>query len=320
MLRGAILFCVVGVVTAGGTTIAAGAQPAARTGQRGTPRAEFQRGKSAFDRSDWPRAIEALRPLLYPDIRLETEGEIVQAHRMLAVAHLYVEQNDLAAQEFRKLLQLRPDYRFDPILDPPRVVDFFNGVLREHEAEVARIEGQRREAEEARRREGDLRTRGTETVVEKRIGRNSFAVNFIPFGAGQFQNGERAKGWAFLLSESVLGAASLGAFATNFAVYGITPKRGCLVMGRPCPADKIDRSSEERSRLLSRIALVSGGLFYATVAWGIADAIMNFRPEVPLSSDGRSPAGSRRSSAQGGLRLTPTLVGDTVGPGLSFRF
>src|SRR5206468_7850715 len=101
--------------------------------------------------------------------------------------------NALAAQEFRKLLQLRPYYRFDALLDPPQVVDFFNGVLREYEGELSQLEARRKQAEleERRRREAYERAKNGPTVIEKRYARNSFTVNFIPFGAGQFQNGQR---------------------------------------------------------------------------------------------------------------------------------
>ena len=87
--------------------------------QIGPPTAEFDRGKAAYERAEYPRAIEILRPLLYPEIRLETEGQVVEAHRMLGVAHLFENHPDEAKREFRKLLELRPDYRFDPLLDPP---------------------------------------------------------------------------------------------------------------------------------------------------------------------------------------------------------
>ena len=53
-------------------------------------------------------------------------------------------------------------------------------------------------------------------------------MNFVPFGAGQFQNGQRRKGWLFLGIEGGLAAISLGAFLTNFALYGIQPRRKCL--------------------------------------------------------------------------------------------
>ncbi|HEY0715008.1 MAG TPA: hypothetical protein VGF45_20170, partial [Polyangia bacterium] len=111
------------------------------------PSAQLARGKTAFQRAEYARAIELLRPLLYPEVRLASEGEMVQTHRMLGVAHLFQRQNELAAEEFRKLLQLRPDFRMDALIDPPMVVDFFNQVLEQHASELAELERKRREAE-----------------------------------------------------------------------------------------------------------------------------------------------------------------------------
>jgi len=286
------------------------------------PSAEYNRGKAAFERAEYSRAIEVLRPLLYPDLRLETEGQVVSAHRMLGIAHLFEKQNALAAQEFRKLLQMRPDYRFDALLDPPQVVDFFNGVLREYEGELAQIEARRKQAdlEERQRREAYERAKMGPTVIERHMIRNSFTVNFIPFGAGQFQNGQRKKGWGFLISETTLGAVSVGAFATNFAIYGFRPKRTCtpeppMPMQTPGPC-QVDMSDQRRSETLTQVQLVSGGLFFAVAAWGIADAILNFQPEVPAPPDYRPPgaAPSRRVS------LAPVLDAQTLGAGLAFRF
>ena len=280
------------------------------------PSAEFNRGKAAYERAEYSRAIEVLRPLLYPELRLETEGQVAEAHRMLGVAHLFEKQNELAGQEFRKLLQMRPDYRMDALLDPPQVVDFFNGVLREYEGELAQIEQRRKQAdlEERQRREAYERAKMGPTVVERHMIRNSFTVNFIPFGAGQFQNGQRKKGWGFLLSESALGAVSVGAFATNFALYGFRPKSPCVAqeMG-PC---KIDLTNQHRSEALTRVQVVSGGLFFAVAAWGIADAILNFKPEVPDPSE-QHPSASTQTSH---VSLTPVTDGQTLGAGLSFRF
>jgi hypothetical protein len=286
------------------------------------PTAAFERGRTAFDRGEYARAIEILRPLLYPEIRLESEGQVVQAHRMLGVAHLFEKQNDLAAQEFRKLLQLRPDYRFDPLLDPPQVVDFFNGVLHDYEAELAKIEGRRRQAEVEERRQRDARERARSgaSVVERHYVRNSFSINFIPFGAGQFQNGERRKGWTFLVSESALAAVSVASLTANFALYGARPHRACLP--RPMPAlgeCEIDHTDEDRSRLLTRMQVASGALFFAVAAWGIADAILHFKPEVEAPA-GQPPA----ASAQLKLQLAPVALSSTSGvrwgAGLAFRF
>jgi hypothetical protein len=281
---------------------------------------ELRRGKNSFDRGEYGRAIEILRPLLYPEIRLESEGQIVQAYRMLGVAELFQGHSDAAAQEFRKLLQVRPTYRFDPLLDPPQVVDLFNGVLRAHEAEVAALEAKQREAALARQRDREQceKLRAGPTVVEKRFGRNSFAVNLVPFGAGQFQNGHRGKGWTFLAVEALLAAVSVAAFSTNFAVYGSNPTRKCRsdYGATPCPPGEIDHTDEDRSRWLLRTQVASGAAFFVAAAWGIADAMYYYRPETPLA-----PAPADQARAKSSVpHLLPVLLGDALGPGLYFRF
>src|SRR3954464_9412685 len=111
-----------------------------------TPADELERGTVAFARGEYARTIEILKPLLYPEPRLQQEGRIAQAHRMLGVAYLFERQNAEAAEEFRKLLQLRPDYRMDPLLDPPMVVDFFNNILKQQESALAELARKRKEA------------------------------------------------------------------------------------------------------------------------------------------------------------------------------
>jgi hypothetical protein len=279
---------------------------------------EMQRGKNAYDRGEFGRAIEIIRPLLYPDIRLQSDSQILMAHRVLGVAYLFEGNQQEAKVEFRKLLQLSPDYRFDPLLDPPEVVDFYNLVRKEYSSELSKLEARRHEMEQARRRDIEEceKARAGPSVIERRLVRNSFAVNFIPFGGGQFQNGHRKKGWAFMAVEGALAAASVGAFATNFAVYGFRPQRSCRVdVGSAgCPPDQIDHSEEDRSRLLTQVQVVSGAMFFAAVAWGILDAIYYYRPEIE-ASDPVPPA-----KASSPVRLSPAVMNRTIGPALSFRF
>jgi hypothetical protein len=281
---------------------------------------ELRRGKTSFDRGEYGRAIEILRPLLYPEIRLESEGQIVQAHRMLGVAELFQGHSDAAAQEFRRLLQLRPDYRFDPLLDPPQVVDLFNGVLRAHEAEVETLEARQRDAALARQRDREEceKLRAGPAIIEKRFARNSFAVNFVPFGAGQFQNGHRRKGWALLAAQATLAAVSVAAFSANFALYGSQPKRSCRfdTGTAPCPPEDIDHTGENRSRWLLRTQVASGAAFFLAAGLGIADALYYYRPETPLA-----PTPSSHPAVQSSApHILPVLVGDALGPGLYFRF
>lgn len=300
----------VGIVAAAlaGALIAVG--PTGPVPATPAPRDAFDRGRTAFGRAEYQRAIEVLHPLLYPEVLLDSEGEVVQARRMLGVAYLFENKPDEARREFRKLLELRPDYRFDPLLDPQRVVDFFNGVLKEEAATIAEMEKRRRERDKKRAEEDAIiaaRHRAPPTIV--RYERHSFAVNFIPFGAGQFQNGQRRKGWLFFGAEAVLGAVSVGAFATNLGLYGLAPQRKCLdeqPMGVACPPGSIDHSQEDRSNMLLGVQVVSGALFFAVAIWGVIDAIHHHQPEVPLP-DGAKVARERSPAAR--LTFSPNGLG-----------
>jgi hypothetical protein len=189
-----------------------------------SPSEDLQRGKNAYDRGEFKRAVEIVRPLLYPELRLQSEHQIVQAHRILGVSYLFEKQQVEAAGEFRKLLQLSPDYRFDPLLDPPEVVDFFNSVRKDYSEELAHLEAKRKQLERERQRDKEEceNLRAGPAVIEKRVGRNSFTVNFVPFGAGQFQNGQPGKGWAYAPSAP---AATTSATLSVRRRTSITPTR-----------------------------------------------------------------------------------------------
>lgn len=243
-----------------------------------SPSQEFERGRTAFLRGEYERAVTIIYPLVYPDLRLETEAEVLQAHRMLGVSYLFENKQAEARDEFRKLLELSPDFRFDPLLDPSKVVEFFNGIVFEQQAQLGDIETR------LKKREQEL-NRHAGQILERRIERRSYAVNFIPFGAGQFQNEQRRKGWVFFGVEAGLATVSVAAFVTNFAVYGTAPIRGCLdVMPPPnmCPLSRIDHSQENRSQKLLDVQVATGAAFFAVALWGMVDAFRNFRPEVPL--------------------------------------
>lgn len=275
---------------------------------------DFERGRIAFGRGEYQRAIGILRPLLYPELRLESEGEVVQAHRMLGVANLFEGRPAEAKVEFRKLLELRPDYRFDPLLDPPRVVDFFNSIVKDEEDELAALEAKRRkqEAERAaqRREEAErLRVATAKVIVYEQ---HSYLLNFVPFGAGQFQNGQRRKGLAFAGAEAGLALVSVGAFVANFWLFGLQPHRACLdpqpvdAGGLParCPDSRVDHSDEDLSRNLTRLQIVSGGLFWATAVWGAIDAVRHFQDRERLEIE-MPPAGTPGAASPTTPRLAP---------------
>jgi tetratricopeptide (TPR) repeat protein len=269
------------------------ATPARPAAQHATPREAFDRGRTAFGRAEYKRAIEILHPLLYPEVLLDSEGEVVQAHRILGVSYLFSGQSEEAKREFHKLLELRPDYRFDPLLDPQQVVDAFNAVVKEEESEIVAIEARRkrRDQEIAARLQREARLHPPTTTIV-RYERHSYLLNFVPFGAGQFQNGQRRKGWLFFGVETALAAISVGALTANFALYGVNPYRKCLPTANPtgpCPTADIDHSQEETSRAILRVQVISGGLFFAAAIWGVVDAIRHYQTDVLLTEPAAPP-------------------------------
>ena len=254
-----------------------------------------------------------LHPLLYPEVLLDSEGEVVQARRMLGVAYLFENKPDEARREFRKLLELRPDYRFDPLLDPQRVVDFFNGVLKEEEATIAEMEERRRQRDKKRADEDASATpRGCRlppTVV--RYERHSFAVNFVPFGAGQFQNGQRRKGWLFFGAEAVLGAVSVGRVRDQLSgstawrrnASASTPAAD----GRRVPAgDRSITRRKTRPACCSASRSSAAGCSSPSRSGASSTPSINHQPEVPLP-DGAKVARERSPAAR--LTFSPNGLG-----------
>jgi hypothetical protein len=159
--------------------------------------------------------------------------------------------------------------------------------------------------------------------------RHSYLLNFAPFGAGQFQNGQRRKAWIFAGSEAALGAISVGAFAVNLKLFGLRPHRNCLVaqdvdaggLPRPCPPDQIDHSDEDLSRNLLRLQLVSGGLFFAVAIWGAIDAVMHYQERELLEGDAVPSSAAAAPKAQASrLRFAPGIPDAPLGLGLSGTF
>jgi len=304
MSVGLVVAAMASVLVAAGPTVpkpAPSPAPSSPAPTSAAVREAFDRGRTAFGRAEYQRAIEILRPLLYPEELLESDSEIVQAHRMLGVAYLFENKPEEARREFEKLIRRRQDFRFDPLLDPQRVVDFFNEVLKENKALTDEMNRRRLERERAAAEEREraaARARMPPTIV--RYERHSYVVNFVPFGAGQFQNGHRKKGWFFFGTEALLGAVSLGAFATNFTLYGLTPDRRCNIPtnGGECPPAQIDHSQENTSRTLTGVQVISGGVFFAVAIWGVIDAIINFQPEVPLADSAGKVARTPSSDLQ----------------------
>jgi hypothetical protein len=224
------------IATVIGAALAAPATAAA------TPAQDLARARDAFRKGDYQVAIPLLNYLLYPSPRLAQTSDLVEAHVLFAVCAYETGDRLTAAREFEEALFLQADLELDG-----------NALF-----------SRRALAEE---RERLRRYRESLIVYEVR----PYYVNFIPFGAGQFQNGDRKKGLAFAAGQAITGGVSAGIWLYLVGEYGI---------GGAVPRDELGRA-----RRLQEIEVGAGIACLGLVAWGVVDSLLHYKPRVQVSGD-----------------------------------
>lgn len=258
---------------------------------------ELEQARSAYQFGDYRKVIRVLVPVLYPQVALADRGEQIAARRLLGLAYLFERAEAAAEKEFLALLQIDPDFLLDPLLDPPPFVDFFNRLRAKYKEDLAQSERRQREEEEMRRLAEAERAEQAEKAEAARLEYKRFVwvvdaprrsrwMALIPFGVGQFENGDETKGRLLLWGEAALAAASLSLALTVRLRYpdGTFPRA----------------SAEERDTadLLVSAQVITGALFFAAAIYGAVDALYYFdrmpppRPrKVPRETLRLSPAG-----------------------------
>jgi len=276
---------------------------------------DLEEGARAYERGDFKQVIELIRPLLYPAIRLSGQQQVVQAYKLLGISYVFEKNRTAAARQFLALLSIRPGYRLDPLVDPAAAVELFEEVKKRNADKIRQIlDRERREAERRRqqqhRRQAEadrlklLASQGR-VVIERTVVEHPYWINFIPLGAGQFQNGQRVKGFVVLGSQAALAALSLG---TGLGVYfGYS--------GRP-----LNREEYDTARTLSVVQVASAALCGALVAYGIIDALVYHTPrsvtERRYRLEPRSPASAPVGAAKPSMFVVPSLGADGKSGGL----
>ncbi|MDB4968749.1 MAG: tetratricopeptide repeat domain protein [Myxococcales bacterium] len=283
-------------------------EPAASANPSRNVKASLDQGRTAYDRGDYSRAIDTIRPLLYPSIELGTEDEVVTAHRLLALSYFFVNKPKEAEQEVTSLLALRPGFELDPIVDPPVAVRFFDDVRRRQLDRVNALKQREKEEVERdrireERRSAEAKAKAERIYVDRVVERHSRLVALLPFGAGQAQNGHNRKAIAFGVGEAILGAASLAAYLAIDYTYPVDPTS---LHRQFKPEDK------NTATALITLQIAAGAAFWATVLWGILDAQLYFKREVVRDTRERSTPPPKRGKlsiipAPGGVGLAGTF-------------
>jgi hypothetical protein len=247
----------------------------------------MNRARVTFEYGDYPQASKLLTALVEKGT-FESAAPRAEAYRLLGLALFYQGRKGDAYGAFLEYLYLEPNAELDPFYVPPAAVSFFEGVKKEAEPRLAPIRAQRKaqddarlksasdEADRRRQRELDEERRKLLELspsVEKRVVQREFWVSVLPFGVGQFQNGDRKLGVGLATSEIVLGATSAGS--------------ALLIETLRDPAtgkfnNSAGSTNYSSARTLNVVKWVSGALFFALWAGGAVHAAVRYQPEEQL--------------------------------------
>ena len=260
------------------------------------------------------------------------QASLVQWHKLAGLAAFNLKRTEQAQRHIAALLRIDPDFALDPFVYPPPAVAFVEKQRQTLAPELDRIRAERRaqaeaarraaeeraalarEAEEQRRQIEEMSRQVTVRTVEKR----SFLVNFVPFGAGQFQQGRVAAGTGVAIAEALLGITSIVAY---FAYGALIDTRTLPVDNRfpgasPIVETGIPANREDEAKVWRALKIGAGLGFYGVWAAGVADAIIHHqdtvvttRVETPPPSPPPQPQGARIGPGPG-----------TVGASVTFRF
>ncbi len=258
------------------------------------------------------------------------EASLVQWHKLAGLAAFNLKRTEQAQRHVAALLRIEPDFALDPFVYPPPAVAFVEKQRQALAPELDRIRAERRaqaaaakraaeeratlarEAEEQRRQIEEMSRQVTVRTVEKR----SFLVNFVPFGAGQFQQGRVAAGTGFAIAEALLGITSIVAY---FAYGSLVDTRTLTVENRfpgaaPIVETGIPANREDEAKVWRALKIGAGLGFYGVWAAGVADALIHHQDTVVTTRVEAPPT----PSPPQGARIGPGP--GTVGASVTIRF
>jgi tetratricopeptide (TPR) repeat protein len=272
--------------------------------------ATFERARIYYESGNYPACVQAFTRLLEAeparnnaDLRQRTGARTYLAACLIATGKI-----EQAREQFRQaILENRQMETPDPVVFPQAVIDVYiqvhgslmDALRREQEEELRRSRelAEARAADEAReqRRIAELeRIASTERLVHK----NERWMAWVPFGVGQFNNGDEGLGLLFLTTEVALAATAITATSIELGLHS-------QAEGGAAGLDPEDLSSKVRAaRTVGTIAWSAWAL---VAAGGILEANLNFRPEIPLGERRGRPLPDSLKRPAPAARVTPQL-------------
>jgi tetratricopeptide (TPR) repeat protein len=270
-----------------------------------TPTQDLARAQTNFRARDWQSAIPLLKSALYPNTSLGRD-DAVEAHILLGASEYESGDRESAHDEFKKALEIDPERSITTLTFSEGAVRLFDQTKEDLRARIERDAEKKRLAEAAEKLEA---YRKSLVVYETR----PYYVNFVPFGAGQFQQHRTGPGLFFAIGEGLTGGASVGLFLYLAGTYGLDAK--------------VPLADGQRVRQLQQLTIGSQVAFFGFYAWGVVDSILHYKPRVQIQGDdtllppdlrdlGKKP---KKASLRERIHLSPMITPTGVGIGIGLE-
>jgi hypothetical protein len=272
-----------------------------------TPKQQFEQGREAFRAGQYAKARGLFNDLVYPPPpKIASAQELLEVYIDLGVSRFETGDAPGAKREFEQALRIDPAFRMDPmIVSDPDAIRVFN----ETRLDIA---GALKAEADAKKRADLLLLRQSMVGIENHVR----YLNFVPFGAGQYQNGDTAKGLFFSITEGAMLATSVGIYGYLISTYGIR-------------STHVPLSDGSNVRFLQQVEIGSGALFIGLAIYGIVDATRHYKPTVRTDIDeSLLPPELRGLLKQDkpkakppktSFRILPMITPDGAGIGLSWE-
>lgn len=242
--------------------------------------AELARVVSLYDAGKYGDCADSLSHLLSGESAHPfRDPDVIENARIYHAACLIGSgQTQLADEPLRAAIRQNPQMKPpDSLLFPPQVIDRFLrvrqtmfDVIKKAEDDRIRQAQEVAKQQEARAKRERARVAGLERLAQEEtvITPRSRWLALVPFGVGQFQNGDKPLGYVFLTSEVLLAASTLTALGVETHLVLATSE-----------LDKPDPSNDVRNQNWKT------ALEYSSYAWlgvsliGILEAQISFVPE-----------------------------------------
>jgi hypothetical protein len=249
---------------------------------RGDESSDLEKAYGAYVAHQYDDAEARFRRLLDGKGGALKDADSVADARMYLGAVLVAEgRKEEADRVFEQLLRDKPDYQPDPLRVALPALDAVADARTRLYDELRKIQAERvrRDLEERQRIEdgkikAEAAMRELEALASQEVivERHSRWEALLPFGVGQFQNGDRALGWTFLVGESLLVAGS--AIGLGLALYNESQAYDAFTNGQETASGYQARASDAVV-----VGDVLGLSFAAVAALGIVQAELGFVPE-----------------------------------------